>query len=190
MKKQIIFLLIILILSLTVNTSYLWEENSGFFALVWKVFLMISLFFIGLILLINIGKIIFEKKFELEIILLNFLNIVLFTFLFFYPNEIMKSKEKREIFLEAFEEGTVCTTSLKLFKNNEFKELNICFGKTKAEGTYQIKNDTIYFYTEIFPKNSYRYFEFAITKKDEKHFDIIRFYDKNSMGRILTIKQQ
>ncbi len=150
---------------------------------------MISFFIIGVIQLINTGIIIFKKKFEIKRILLNLFNIGLLTILFFKPNGIIKPKETREIFLEAFAEGAVnCTTSLKLFKNNEFKELNICFGITSAEGTYRIENDTVYFDTKIIPKHSDRYFDFAVIKNGKKESEIIRFYEKDTIGKRLKIK--
>ena len=189
MRKQVIFSLIILILFLTINTSYLWEDNSGIFAFVWGAFLMISFLIIGIIQLINIGIIILKKKFEIKRILLNILNIGLLTILFFNPNGIIKPKETREIFLEAFAEGAAnCTTTLKLFKNNEFKELNICFGITSAKGTYRIENDTVFFDTKIIPKHSDKYFDFAVIKKTEKESEIIRFYENDSTGKKLRIK--
>lgn len=173
------------------NTSYLWEENSGYLAFFWGLFLMFSFFIIGIIQLINIGILIFKKKFDLKRILLNVFNIGLLTILFFYPNGIIKPKDTRELFLAAFAEGVAnCTTSLKLFKNKEFKELNICFGLTSAEGTYRIENDTVYFDTKIIPKHSDRYFDFAVIKKKEKEAVIIRFYEKDSIGKKLKIKSK
>jgi len=170
-----------------VNTSYLWEENSGIFAFVFGAFFMISFLIIGIIQLINIGVIIFKKKFGLKRILLNLFNIVLLTILFFNPNGIIKPKETREIYLEAFAEGAAnCTTSLKLFKNKEFKELNICFGITSAKGTYRIENDTVYFDTKIVPEHSNRYFDFAVIKNKES--EIIRFYKNDTIGKRLKIK--
>jgi len=189
LRKQIIFSLIILIVFLTINTSYLWEDNSGFFAFFWGAFLLISFLIIGIIQLINIGIIIFKKKFELKRILLNIFNIGLLTILFFYPNGVIKPKETREVFLEAFAEGAAnCTTSLKLFKNKEFKELNICFGITSAEGTYRIENDTVFFDTKTIPKHSDRYFDFAVIKIKKTESEIIRFYEKDTIGKKLKIK--
>jgi hypothetical protein len=189
LKKQIIFSIIILTLFIALNTSYLWEDNSGFFALAWGVFLLFTFLIIGIVQLINIGKIIFKEKFEFKRILLNLFNIVLLTILFFYPNGIIKPKETRKIFLEAFTEGAAnCTTTLKLFENKDFKELNICFGITSAEGKYRIENDTVYFDTKIIPKHSDRYYDFALIKNNEKGSEIIRFYKQDSIGKKLKIK--
>lgn len=189
MRKQTSFSILIFIVFLVMNTSYLWEENSGIFAFFWGLFLMFSFFIIGIIQLISIGIIIFKKKFELKRILLNLFNIGLLTILFFYPNGILKPKDTREIYLEAFAEGSAnCTTSLKLFKNKEFKELNICFGVTSAEGTYRIESDTVYFDTKIIPKHSDGYFDFAVIKKRES--EIIRFHEKDSIGKRLKIKSK
>lgn len=188
MKKQTIFSTFILIIFILINTSYLWENNSGFFAFFWGIFLLFSFLVIGIIQLINIGIILFKKKFELKRILLNLFNLSLLTILFFNPNGILKPKETREIFLEAFSEGAAnCTTNLKLFKNGEFNELNICFGLTSGKGTYKIENDTIYFDTEIIPKHSEKYFDFAIIKNGEKKSEIIRFYEKDTIGKKLKI---
>ena len=189
MKKQIIFSVIILTLFVALNTSYLWEDNSGFFALAWGIFLLFTFLIIGIVQLINIGKIIFKKKFELKRILLNLFNLVLLTILFFYPKGIIKPKEARKIFLEAFTEGAAnCTTSLKLFENKDFKELNICFGITSAEGKYRIENDTVYFDTKIIPKHSDKYYDFAIIKNNEKGSELIRFYNQDTIGKKLKIK--
>ena len=169
MKKQTLLSIIIFILFILVNTGYLWEDNSGVFAFFWGIFLAFSFLIIVIIQLISIGIIIFKKKTEIKRIFLNIINLSLLTILFFYPKGIIKPEEKREVFLEAFSEGAAnCTTTLRLFKNNQFKELNICFGITSAEGTYHIKNDTIYFFTKTIPKHSEKYFDYGIIRKREK----------------------
>ena len=101
---------------------------------------------------------------------------------------IGKSVEQREIYMEAFREGAAnCTTSLKLFKNNEFKELNVCFRITSAEGTYSIENDTVYFSTTILPKGSDRYYDYAFIRKFENRSEIVRRYKNDTIQHSLFI---
>ena len=114
------------------------------------------------------------NDFFLIIEIIQLINIGLLIILFFYPNGIINLKETRGLFLEAFSKGAVNdTTTLKLYKNNEFKELNICFGITSAEGTYRIENDTVYFDSKIIPKHSDRYYDFAIIKIVRKNLKLL-----------------
>jgi len=182
LKKQIIFSLYVVLLFVLVNLSYLWEENSGAFAFYWGAFLLTSYLFFGFIQFIVLAVILYKRKFELKRLLLNAFNIVLLSVLFFYPKGILKPSEKRAIYLEAAREGAAnCTTTLSLFKNKEFKELNICFGVTSAKGTYTILNDTVYFNTTTFPRGSNRYYDFAIIRDIKNSREIVRLYKNDTL---------
>jgi len=68
-------------------------------------------------------------------------------FCFFYPYGIIRSSDfESEYFLKASRIGTAnCSTTIKLEYDKSFTKMTRCFGIEKNEGTYDIKNDTIYF---------------------------------------------
>lgn len=188
MKKQLIFTLYIVLLFVAVNVSFLWQENSGSFGFYWSAFLLASFFLFSFVQLLIVGYVLVKKRFEWKRIGLNLLTLVLLATLYFFPKGILKPIEKRTLFIEAFsEKASNCTTSLKLFQNNEFKEISICFEITAAEGTYEIKNDTLYFSTQIFPRGAEKYYDYAILRTLENRSEIVRFYQKDSTEYPLSI---
>ena len=186
MKKSLILSVVVFVFTLYVNLSFIWDDGndglSGFGLFFIGIFFYLFLAFAQIPLLISL-----KNKFELKKGLLLSINVICLIIIFIYPTGIYYPKEKRIPYLIAFNEGAVnCTTTLSLFKNNEFKEVNICFGKTTTRGKFEIVNDTIIFEVESLGNNINEFYKYAIIEEKE----LKRYYANDSLRRgSLNIKE-
>lgn len=177
---------------LIVNTSYFWEKDLGFFAIL--SFLMIILYAL-IIIVALIEQLVraLKEKFENKIrtIKLVILSFVLLSFYLFPRGIIDFNQFESESLLIATRKGAAnCTTTLSLKADNTFKEKNVCFGLTEVNGNYRINNDTIFFSSVNLGRNEDEFFKFAIIENDGNNGfgEIVRYSDySDSTGNSLYI---
>lgn len=173
-----------IIFFLLVNTTYYWEGKMGMFAMVTLLFLI--LYFLVLIVLL-LGQTFFAIREKLKngqrLFLIGLMTVVL-GLSFFYPGGLINfDKFERDSLLIAQREGAAnCMTTLKLRDDKTFIERNVCFGVTETTGSYNIKDDTIFFEKVSLGRHKSEYYKFAVIKnretKTEKYLgDLVRYKD-------------
>ncbi len=181
MKKTLIVSIIVIALTLYVNLNFIWNDGNsgltefGFFFI--GIFLFLHLAFAQIIIALGL-----KNKFNAKKAILLFVNIICLILICIYPTGIYHPSEKRTPYLIAFNEGVAnCSTTLVLFKNLDFKEVNVCFGTTTTIGTYKIHNDTIKFNVESLGKGEKFFYEYAVINKNKTKLS--RYYKNNSLKR-------
>ncbi len=178
---------------LIVNTSYFWEQDLGFFAMLSFLIKVLYSLIITVVLILQLVKAI-KEKFEIRsrTIKLVILSFVLTSF-YLFPRGIIDFEQfESENLLVAKYDGTACGTTLFFKADNTFKERNVCFGLTEIVGNYRFKNDTIFFESVDLGRNEDEYYKFAVIKKDENDGlgELIRFKSlSSSKGNSLYIKK-
>ena len=161
-------LLATLFFFLLVNTGHFWEWRYGFLWLVLFIITIIGYIFFPVALLIQIYLIVKEKfKNRRRVILVAVLAIVLML-TYWKPTGLINFEqwEGKDLLVAEREGSANCFTKLKLKANNTFIERSICFGIGKISGSYQIKNDTIFF-SNTHIEGDGKYYQFAVIKKSE-----------------------
>lgn len=185
MKKNIIITSIIILFTLFINLNFLLGNDNigvnGFFLTIIGFFFYIILIIIQPFLLNDL-----KQDFNIKKGLFLSINSVCLILILIFPKGIYSPKEERKILLVAGNEGAAnCRTILSLYQNKEFKEMDICFGKTTTKGTYNISNDTIFFKVISLGKNKKNFNEYVVIEKDRK--TVYRQYRKDSLKRILNV---
>ena len=57
-----------------------------------------------------------------------------------------------------------CMTTIKLKENMTYRERNVCFGIMEIKGTYELRNDAIFFGNIVYGINGNEFYEFAVIK--------------------------
>ena len=164
-------IIITIIFSLTISTSYYWEGKLGLLA--FPAFIFLVVVYLGLVIaLIRQTYLAVKEKLsnKSRLITIGFLALVL-TITFIKPFGIIDlNKLEGENQLTAQREGAAnCTTTFKLKDNFTFKERNVCFGVSEVKGTYRISNDTIYFETVTRGKQEDIKYEFGVIEELERY---------------------
>ncbi len=115
------------------------------------------------------------------------------TLVFLNPNGLInfdKLLEGNDLFVARREGAANCMTTFKLKPNNKFKEQTVCFGISEVRGSYEIKNDTIFFSEVNASRGTEEYYEFGVLKKS-KYSDkiaLFRYLNRNdTIGHELWI---
>ena len=100
--------------------------------------------------------------------------------------------EGADILIATREGSGNCTTTLKLKKNYDFRQRDVCFGVSEVKGTYRISNDTIYFETSDLDRGKNKYYDFAVIKPtkygvEDNKFDLVLFNKADTTGHELYI---
>lgn len=173
---------------LVVNTSYFWESQLGFFAML--VFFVLVLAYLALVVaLFRMLFVSFKEKFkDWQRVVVTAGLLVMLVVTFFKPAGVIDFDQlSGEDLLVAGNEGPAnCTTTLKLKEHGIFVEKTICFGVDDVKGLYSIKNDTIFFRNDGRNKDYYTY---AILKRDGSKSRIIVLYNgaNDTIGHSLYI---
>ena len=131
-------IIITIIFSLTISTSYYWEGKLGLLAFPAFIFLVVVYFGLVIALIRQTYLAVKEKlSNKSRLITIGFLALVL-TITFIKPFGIIDlNKLEGENLLTAQREGAAnCTTTFKLKDNFTFKERNVCFGVSEVKGTW------------------------------------------------------
>jgi len=182
-----------LLLFLIVNTNYFWEGKLGLVA--FPVFLILAFTFIVLSILL-LGQVIKGLKEKLSDKTRNIkigIITVMLVLIFLKPNSLINFDRLngKDILIAQREGAANCMTTLKLKENMTFKERSVCFGVSEIKGTYELKNDTIFFKNIEFGRNENEFYEFAVIKPSKinnEMFDLVRFKSENdTIGHELLI---
>lgn len=96
--------------------------------------------------------------------------------------------------LVAQREGVAnCMTTIKLKENKTFRERIVCFGVSDIKGTYELKNDTIFFKNIEFGRYNNEFYEFAVIKSSNNNtFSLTKYKNKNdTIGyELLVVKNE
>lgn len=138
---------------LLINTSYFWEGKLGAFAFPVFIGLMIFFFVLVILWLIHTSKCMQEKcKSKSRIGVIAVLSIVLITTAIKPYGLVNYDRLYGKNLLIAQREGSAhCTVTLTLKENGTFRERHVCFGVREIRGSYEIRNDTVFF---KMPKNA------------------------------------
>jgi hypothetical protein len=155
-----------IIFFLVVNTSYFW---SAVFPFPWDllVFLLLVILYgvlvVALVLQVTYAS---EEKFrnKQRYATIAIVALVIF-FVGYRPTGIIDFErfESKDVLIAQREGDANCMTTVKLKKNKRFRERNVCFGVSKAEGQYSMHNDTITFY-DIELSREKEFYKFAVIK--------------------------
>ena len=182
-----------LIFFLIVNTNYFWEAKLG--VLAFPAFIFLALVFIILSFLLLRQLIIgVKEKFtnKSRVVAIGIMTIILIL-TFIKPNGLINfDKFNGTDLLIAQREGAAnCMTTIKLKENMTFRERSVCFGVTEIKGTYELRNDTIFFKNIEYGRNENEFYEFAVIKPSKINadkFDFVRFKNRNdTIGNELWI---
>ena len=175
MKKFIISFFSILLL-LTVNTSYYWENLPGLFDMA-ILFLTLIGFIILIIVFINQLIKGITEKFKNRIRVLNLLislTVLILTYL--HPFGFINFEKiiyGEDIYFAQYEGAASGTISLKLKKENTFIEKSVFFGVENYKGNYEVKNDTLFL---IYDNKSNFNEAFSFCIEDIKFKDHLLYY--------------
>jgi hypothetical protein len=135
------------LLFLIINTTYFWENELGILHLPVFLFLIISFFILLRLIILQIKNLITSKLSEKHTLYSTIYLVLLFILIIIKPSGLINFEKLEEIdVLIVQNEGAAnCSTTLKFKKDNTFKEIDVCFGKSEKSGTYVISNDTIFF---------------------------------------------
>lgn len=172
---------------LLVNTSDLWTDNLGFYAMIFSIILFLT--FIGLTIILIIQLLYaFKERFKNRERNLTAIVLVLVLILtVFMPFGIVNFKkfESKDILVAQREGVANCTVTLKLKENNEFAFSNICFGTSMTKGEFKIGGDTIYFQNTKLGRSVENFYEFGIKENENR---IMLFVNKqDTLGLQLKI---
>lgn len=190
-QKNKILIAITIIFFLIVNTSYYWKSNLGFISL--PISLILFLVYLGLcIVTIRHIYFAFNERFKNKERLLSIgLLLIVLTLIFIKPfGMIDYEKFESKNILVAESEGVAgCSITLKLKENKKFTAKSVCFGMTETIGSYDIKNDTIYFYDVELGRDEDEFYKFAVLKTSKiNHFSLLSFKSKNdTIGHVLKV---
>ncbi len=149
-------------------------------------FSLLILYFLVLTVIL-LGQAFFAVREKLRnknrLILIGLMTVVL-ALSFLYPSGLINfdKLERDSIFIAQREGAANCMTTLKLRDDKTFIERNVCFGVTETTGTYNVKDDTIFFHNVSLGRHESDLYKFAIIKsretKSEKYLgDLVRYKD-------------
>lgn len=173
---------ITIIFFLIVNTSYYWKSNLGFITL--PISLILFLIYLGLCFVtIRYIFFAFNERFKnknriFSIVLL----LIVLTLTFIKPFGMIDFEkfESKNVLIAEREGVAGCSMTLKLKENKKFTAKSVCFGMTETIGSYNIKNDTIYFYDVELGRDENEFYKFAVLKPSKiNHFSLLSFQSKN-----------
>jgi hypothetical protein len=88
--------------------------------------------------------------------------------------------ESKNVLIAEREGVAGCSMTFKLKENKKFTAKSVCFGMTETIGSYDIKNDTIYFYDVELGRDENEFYKFAVLKPLKiNHFSLLSFQSKN-----------
>ncbi|TKG95109.1 hypothetical protein EYV94_10365 [Puteibacter caeruleilacunae] len=194
MKQKRLIILAILF-SLTINTTYFWEGQLGFFAIVALGLLAIvfCILAIALIVQLVIGV---RERFKQRIRIYNIVIIsVVLALAIKKPNGVINfgRLSGKDLLIAQREGAANCMTTFKLKENNKFIERHICFGVMDISGKYKMINDTIYFTNVSSHRHAKNYYKFAVIKpsrfnSSKKDYDLVMYHNaSDSIGTELWI---
>lgn len=98
---------------------------------------------------------------------------IILTLIFFKPFGVIdfEKLEGKDLLIAQSEGAANCLLTLKLKDNNTFTEKSVCFGVTKINGNYKIRQDTIFF-----ENTNESYAEFAVLKNSTSKTDSQKLY--------------
>ncbi|WP_116790082.1 hypothetical protein [Flavobacterium psychrotrophum] len=149
LQRLLVFALIFFLL---VNTSYFWEGKL--FGLSLLVFLILAITYVVLVIIAVVQVVlVIKERFKnrpRNIVFATLLVVVALVAIF--PRGIIRyDLFESEILLMAQREGVAnCTINLKLRKNNTYTLKEVCFGISDKSGSYEVRNDTIFFESETY----------------------------------------
>ena len=85
--------------------------------------------------------------------------------------------EGKDLLVAQREGAANCMTTLKLKENRNFVERSVCFGVDKTNGTYDLKNDTIWF-SNISRGNEFYKFGVIVELENERE-EIVLYHHVN-----------
>jgi phosphate/sulfate permease len=147
MKNKILITTTI-IFFLIINTSYFWVDKIGILGFL-IIFPLLAIYCALLIVLIVQLCFAIKEKFKEKF---RVFNIGLLTFVliltFLFPTGVINFEkfESKDLIIEGREGCGGCNSTIKLKEDLTFIKKEVCFGMEKKKGTYQISNDTIYFF--------------------------------------------
>jgi hypothetical protein len=155
---------------LLVNTSDLWTDDLGFYAMIFSIILFLT--FIGLTIILVI-QLFYAIKEQFKIKDRNLTISVLVSVLIltvFMPFGIVNFKkfESKDILVAQREGVANCSITLKLKENSKFTFSNICFGTSMTKGEFTIGGDTIYFHSTRLGRNIESFYEFGIQENENR----------------------
>ncbi len=181
-KKNKILITITIIFFLVVNTSYYWKSNLGFITLPISLILFL-IYFVLCIVTIRYLYFAFNERFKNKERMFSIgLLLIVLTLTFIKPFGIIDfEKFESKTILIAEREGVAgCSMTLKLKENKKFTAKSVCFGMTETIGSYEIKNDTIYFYDVELGRDEDEFYKFAVLKPSKiNHFSLLCHKSKN-----------
>ncbi len=168
-------LLITIIFSLIISTSYYWEGKLGLFALP-VFFIIVTSYLVFTFFLFRHVYFLFKENFRIKSRLLNCSILTAVLILnFSKPYTFLKNYFLMEVFdietnyvlvgARFFEVKRIET--FKLASNFTFKEKNRSYGLSEVRGKYRIKNDTIYFENVMKGKQEDVIYEFGVIVERE-----------------------
>lgn len=139
----------------------------GMFAMITLLLMVVYFIVLAISLLSQIYFAIKEKlQNKQRLLLIGLMTSVLALAVFFPGGVVNFEKIESDIVLIAEREGVAnCMTTLKLRKNNTFKNREVCFGITETVGTYKIKGDTIFFKSNSSGRGREDFYEFAVLER-------------------------
>jgi|SRR5690606_3467710 len=155
---------------LVVNTSDLWTDDLGFYAMIFSIILFLTFIGLTIILVIQLFYSFKERLKKRERNLTASVLVLVLVLTVFMPFGIVNFKKfaSKDI-LVAHREGVAnCTVTLKLKENNEFTFSNICFGTSMTKGEFTIGGDTIFFQNIRLGRGVENFYEFGIQENENR----------------------
>lgn len=168
---------------LLINTSYFWESELGFFAMLAGILLGISFILLTIQFFVQIYFYIREKfRDKYRLIAGVYIAIVLTLTTFFSSGFINFDRlfHGDDVLVAQREGAANCTTTLKLKENSTFTETVVCFGMWRVEGTYFFKGDTIFFDYKSRNEGRIDHYKFGVVegqKGEEYKGNLVRYRD-------------
>lgn len=155
---------------LLVNTSDLWADDLGFYAMIFSIMLFLTFIGLTIILIIQLFYSIKErfKKRERNLTAGILISVLILTVFMPFGLVNFKKFESKDILVAQREGVANCTVTLKLKVNNEFTFSNICFGTTMTKGEFTIGGDTIYFQNIKLGRDVEKFYEFGIQENEDR----------------------
>lgn len=155
---------------LLVNTSDLWTDDLGFYAMIFSIMLFLTFIGLTIMLIIQLFYSIKErfKKKERNLTAGILISVLILTVFMPFGLVNFKKFESKDILVAQREGVANCTVTPKLKENNEFTFSNICFGTTMTKGEFTIGGDTIYFQNIKLGRDVEKFYEFGIQENEDR----------------------
>ena len=183
MTTKSIYIIFFLFFTLD-QTQYYWEHNVGiigFMFSMYKLYILILLASLIVYQIVKLGKP--ENRIKSRILSILCGAVVIYlsytkpqgliNFQQFEPNIVLEAKKRA---------GGNCNTTIKLFEDNSFKEIDRCFGSSIKRGKWKFERDTFIISEYVNGKSINEYYYKAIIKKSSKYSQsqsLIRFNNKS-----------